>query len=162
MTSASAACRYTGASSASARSQKGPKAVVVEVLAVGVSEDHDALQPELAHRPLQFVGTRLRVLQRHAGKARVARGVLADESGQEVVGLARQLQGRGGVEHALHHAHAGKHGQVDAGGRHGLQPPLAHVGDDGTELVDGGSGRVGDQGEPAFEVGGFVEDEVFF
>ena len=104
-----------------------PELRVVEVLAVRVRVDDDALEAELAHAALDLLGGRRGILRCRGRQTGVALGIARDRGRELVVGIVRDGVGRGRVEHL--HARAGQRQDlhVDAGVVHVGEPPLAEV-----------------------------------
>ncbi len=116
-----------------------PEALVVEEHAVGRAVDQRALEAELRHRALQFIGRGLRIGRRDGGEGGEPVGMRAHRLGQAIVGDARQRhRGRGihllqsgiGVRQHLHvdprlvHLLDAKAGQVVQPFRDGGNLPL--------------------------------------
>src|SRR5664280_1518721 len=62
---------------------------IVEIAAVDIGGDHGATQAKLRHRTSEFIGRRLRRLQRHGAKAEKAPGMSPDDRGDLLVLYSR-------------------------------------------------------------------------
>ena len=103
--------------------------VLIEIVATGLAVDQRALEPEILDGALQFVGRGADILHRQMGEAGIAMRPLLYLARQQVVGAARQPDRALGIGLGLH-AGGGdrKHGDIDAGLVHGLEPQLVEVG----------------------------------
>ena len=89
--------------------------------------DDGALQAELAHAALEFLGCAGRILWRDGGQAGESVGMFSNRVGELIVEGSRQRRGFGRVEHL--HARRGERKDLhrDAGVVHVAQAPLAKV-----------------------------------
>ncbi len=109
------------------RFQDRPVFRVVEIFAVGVRVQDEAVELERADRARHFFRRPLGVLRREGGEPGIARGMAPDRLGEAVVGERRDLTGEVGVEHL--HAGRGERQQVHRHAVlvHGREPFLVEI-----------------------------------
>ncbi len=139
-----------------------PIAVLVEIIPVGLTDDHYALEAEVANRAFQLDRPRSRVLERYRREPRGVVRVCLDGRRELIIRFARKSKGGGGIEHPLNRTDAGEDREVDPGLRHGFEPTVAQVGEQRQDLLSNRLRDCSRVADSTVDLLSFVQDKMLF